>query len=202
MRINERIRINQIRVIADDGGQLGVMTPQAALVLAKERGLDLVEVAPLASPPVCRIMDYNKFRYEQDKRDREAKRKHHIARLKEMKFKPHIEAHDYQVKLQQLQRFLMRGDKVKVTMVYRGRELSHLDLGRRILNRLSTDLQSVARVERDPLLEGRFMSMIYAPDPAALKRLAKQQQKQATARSAASSSAAATSQPQSGQGGS
>ncbi|MBI2884586.1 MAG: translation initiation factor IF-3 [Candidatus Omnitrophica bacterium] len=182
MRVNERIRINQIRVIADDGSQLGVMTPPAALALARERGLDLVEVAPLATPPVCRIMDYNKFRYEQDKRDREAKRKHHIARLKEIKFKPHIEAHDYQVKLQQLTRFLMRGDKVKVTMVYRGRELSHLDLGRRILDRLNTDLLNVARVERDPLLEGRFMSMIYAPDPAALKRIAKQQR--ATAKAA------------------
>ena len=168
-------------MIDDQGVQLGVMNPLDAMKVAKERGLDLVEVAPQAVPPVCRILDFNKFRYDQEKRDREAKRKHHLARLKETKFKPHIEANDYQVKLQQIKRFLMRGDKVKVTMVYRGRELSHLDLGQRILKRLVADLNPMGKVERDPLLEGRFMSMVFGPDAAAIKRMTKQQQAAASA---------------------
>ena len=164
-----------MRVIGADGAQLGVMNPQDALRIAREQGLDLVEVAPTTNPPVCRILDFNKFKYEQDKREREAKKKHHIARLKEMKFKPHIEAHDYKVKLQKLKQFLTRGDKVKVTMVFRGRELTHLELGQRILDRLVTDLTAVGTVERNPLLEGRFMSMIFTPDHAALKRTKRQQ---------------------------
>ena len=173
-RVNERIRIAQVRVIGADGAQLGVMNPLDALKIAREQGLDLVEVAPTTNPPVCRILDFNKFKYEQAKREREAKKKHHIAKLKEMKFKPHIEAHDYQVKLGQLKRFLMRGDKVKVTVVFRGREMTHLELGHRILDRLVTDLTAVGTVERNPLLEGRFMSMIFTPDHAALKRTKRQ----------------------------
>lgn len=169
--MNERIRIAQVRVIGADGAQLGVMTPIDAIRVAREQGLDLVEVAPTTNPPVCRILDFNKFKYEQAKRDREAKKKHHIAKLKEMKFKPHIEAHDYHVKLGQLKRFLTRGDKVKVTMVFRGREMTHLELGQRILDRLVTDLTGTGIVERNPLLEGRFMSMIFTPDHAALKRV-------------------------------
>jgi len=160
-------------VIGEDGSQLGLMTPQDALRVAREGGVDLVEVAPLANPPVCRIMDFNKFKYEEERREREAKKKHHASKLKELKFKPHIEAHDYQVKLQQLKRFLTRGDKVKVTMVYRGREMTHLELGRRILGKLRVDLDGVAKIERDPLLEGRFMSMIFGPDHAGIKRAQK-----------------------------
>ena len=175
MRVNERIRASTIRVIGEEGAQLGVMSPQEALRIAREQGLDLVEVAPTANPPVCRIMDFNKFRYEQAKREREAKRKHHAAKLKEMKFKPHIEAHDYQVKLQKLKRFLTRGDKAKVTMVFRGRELGHLELGRRVLDRLTVDLESIGRIEHEPVLEGRFMTMVFAPDRAALKRANKSQ---------------------------
>ncbi|MBI3323948.1 MAG: translation initiation factor IF-3 [Candidatus Omnitrophica bacterium] len=173
LRINERIRISQIRVIAEDGSQLGVMTPQDALRLAREQGFDLVEVAPLATPPVCRIMDFNKFKYDLDKKERQAKKKHHIAKLKELKFKPHIEEHDYQVKLRKVKQFLSQGDKVKVTMVFRGRELTHVELGRRILDRLKTDLGAVGKVERDPSLEGRFMTMIFMPDQVGLKRSAK-----------------------------
>lgn len=138
-------------------------------------GLDLVEVAPQANPPVCRIMDFNKFKYEQAKREREARKKHRVVRLKEMKFKPHIEQHDYQVKLQQLKRFLSRGDQVKVTMMFRGRELTHVEIGRRVLDRLVTDLQAIGRVERSPMLEGRFMTMIFLTDHAALKRAKKPQ---------------------------
>jgi translation initiation factor IF-3 len=173
LRTNERIRIAQVRVIADDGAQLGVMNPMDALRLAREKGLDLVEVAPMTNPPVCRIMDFNKFKYEQSRRDREAKKKHHLARLKEVKFKPHIEDHDYMVKLNMLKRFLGRGDKAKVTLVFRGRELAHVDIGRRVLERLVADLTSVAIVERTPILEGRFMTMIFQPDHAGIKRLAK-----------------------------
>ena len=125
LRVNERIRISQVRVIGEDGAQLGVMAPTDALRLAKEQGRDLIEAAPQTSPPVCRIMDFNKFRYDEQRREREAKKKHHVAKLKEVKFKPHIEEHDYQVKLGMLKRFLMRGDQAKVTMVYRGRELAH-----------------------------------------------------------------------------
>ena len=151
------------------------MAPQDALRLAREVGLDLVEVAPQANPPVCRIMDFNKFKYEQAKQEREAKKKHRVVRLKEMKFKPHIEQHDYQVKLQQLKRFLSRGDQVKVTMMFRGRELTHVEIGRRVLNRLVTDLQAIGKVERSPMLEGRFMTMVFLPDHAALKRVKKPQ---------------------------
>ena len=173
--MNERIRIAQIRVIAEDGAQLGVMTPPDALRLAREQGYDLVEVAPQASPPVCRIMDFNKFKYEQQKREREAKKMHHLAKLKEVKFKPHIGTHDYGVKVQQLKRFLSRGDKAKVTMVFRGREMAHIDVGRRVLDRVVTDLQQVGIVERNPILEGRFLTMIFSPDAVALRRAKKQQ---------------------------
>lgn len=178
LRVNERIRINQVRVIGDDGAQLGVMAPADALRLARERGLDLVEVAPQTSPPVCRIMDFNKFRYDEDRRDREAKKKHHVTKLKEVKFKPHIEEHDYQVKLNMLKRFLMRGDQAKVTMVYRGRELAHTELGRRILDRLVEDLKVISKIERTPMLDGRFLTMVIGPDREKIKRISKQLQAQ------------------------
>ena len=171
LRVNERIRISQVRVIGDDGAQLGIMAPGDALRLARERGLDLVEVAPQTNPPVCRIMDFNKFRYEEQRRDREAKKKHHVAKLKEVKFKPHIEQHDYQVKLDMIKRFLTRGDQVKVTMVYRGRELAHTELGRRILDRLIEDLKPISKVERTPALDGRFMTMVFGSDRDKIKQL-------------------------------
>ena len=170
LRVNERIRISQVRVIGEDGAQLGVMAPADALRVAREQGLDLVEVAPQTNPPVCRIMDFNKFRYEEQRREREARKKHHVAKLKEIKLKPHIEEHDYQVKLGMLKRFLMRGDQAKVTMVYRGRELAHTELGRRILDRLVGDLQSISKVERTPILDGRFMTMVFGPDREKIKR--------------------------------
>ena len=172
--MNERIRISQARVIAADGAQLGVMNPVDALKMAREQGLDLVEVAPQTTPPVCRIMDFNKFRYEEQRREREAKKKHHVAKLKEVKFKPHIEEHDYRVKLDRLKRFLMRGDQAKVTMVYRGRELAHTELGRRILDRLIEDLKALSRVERTPMLDGRFMTMVFGPDRDKIKQLERQ----------------------------
>ena len=174
LRVNERIRVSQVRVIGEDGAQLGVMAPPEAIRLAREQGFDLVEVAPQTTPPVCRIMDFNKFRYEEQRREREAKRKHHVAKLKEVKFKPHIEEHDYHVKLGMLKRFLMRGDQAKVTMVYRGRELAHTELGRRILDRLVEDLKPVSKVERSPILEGRFMTMVFGSDREKVKQLERQ----------------------------
>ena len=151
------------------------MAPADALRLARERGLDLVEVAPQTNPPVCRILDFNKFRYEEQRREREAKKKHHIAKLKELKFKPRIEEHDYQVKLRKLTNFLMQGDQAKVTMVYRGREMAHIELGRRILDRLVEDLKIVSKVERTPQLDGRFMTMVFGPDREKIQRLERQQ---------------------------
>ena len=174
LRVNERIRISQVRVIGEQGEQLGVMAPPDAIRLARERGLDLVEVAPQTNPPVCRILDFNKFRYEEQRREREAKKKHHIAKLKELKFKPRIEEHDYQVKLRKLKNFLMQGDQAKVTMVYRGREMAHIELGRRILDRLVEDLKIVSKVERTPQLDGRFMTMVFGPDREKIQRLERQ----------------------------
>ena len=194
LRVNERIRIAQVRVIGDEGAQLGVMAPSDALRLARERGLDLVEVAPQTSPPVCRIMDFNKFRYEEQRREREAKKKHHVAKLKEVKFKPRIEAHDYQVKLRRLKTFLMRGDQAKVTMVYRGRELAHVELGRRILDRLVEDLKSISKVERTPMLDGRFMTMVFGPDREKIRRV-EQQARQKSPPAAATASSAPAKRP-------
>ena len=162
-------------MIAEDGQQLGLLAPADALRMARERGLDLVEVAPNATPPVCRILDFNKFRYEEQRREREARKKHHVTKLKEVKFKPHIGENDYQVKLRMLKRFLMRGDQAKVTMVYRGRELAHTELGRRILDRLVDDLKPISKVERTPSLEGRFMTMIFGPDRDGIRLIAKQE---------------------------
>lgn len=168
--INDRIRINQVRVIGADGAQLGVMPPADGIRLAREKGLDLVCVSPQTTPPVCRIMDFNRFRYEEERHEREGKKKHHISKLKEVKFRPRIEAHDYRVKLGNLKRFLIRGDKTKVTLVYRGRELAHKELGTRVLNRLVEDLRTYGKVERDPLLEGRFMTMVFSPDREGIRR--------------------------------
>ena len=195
--MNERIRISQVRVIGEDGAQLGVMAPADALRLAREHGLDLVEVAPQTSPPVCRIMDFNKFRYDEQRREREAKKKHRIAKLKEVKFKPHIEEHDYQVKLGMLKRFLTRGDQAKVTMVYRGRELAHTELGRKILDRLVEDLRAVSKIERTPMLDGRFMTMVFGPDREKIRQLERQLARQkAQAERAASPRPPAPAPPQ------
>jgi translation initiation factor IF-3 len=178
LRVNERIRVAQVRVIGEDGSQLGVMAPPDALKIAREQGLDLVEVAPAVNPPVCRILNFNKFRYDEQRREREAKRKHHVAKLKEVKFKPRIEEHDYQVKLGMLKRFLLRGDQAKVTMVYRGREMAHTELGRRILDRLIGDLSAISKVERTPQLDGRFMTMVFGSDREKIKRLEQQAARQ------------------------
>ncbi|MBL7155837.1 MAG: translation initiation factor IF-3 [Candidatus Omnitrophica bacterium] len=163
MRANRRIRAASVRLIGEDGKQFGVVNINDALRIAEEAGFDLVEVAPNVNPPVCRIMDYSKFKYEQEKREREAKKKQHIVHLKELKFGPKIEEHDYQVKLHHLEKFIKRGDKVKITMRFRGREMQHIELGRKVLDRLVKDISALGEVEKSPSLEGRIMTMSINP---------------------------------------
>lgn len=133
---------------------------QEALKKSEEAGLDLVEVAPTAVPPVCRIIDYSKYKYEQEKREKEARKKQRVIHIKEIRLGPKIGEHDYQFKLRNLEEFLKRGDKVKITMMFKGREMSHMDLGRKILERLSSDISSVGEIEESPRLEGRFLNMV------------------------------------------
>ena len=166
MRINEEIRAREVRVITADGEQLGIMSGRAAQQLAVERHLDLVEIAPTAKPPVCKIMDYGKFRYEQQKREKEARKKQKTFDIKEVKLRPGIEDHDFNVKYKTAVRFLEDGDKVKVTIMFRGRELSHPELGEVLLNKMAQQLKEIAVVERVPKLEGKNMIMIVAPKPA------------------------------------
>ncbi len=163
LKINEEIRAREVRVTSSTGEQLGIMATREALRIAAEQQLDLVEVAPMGKPPVCRIMDFGKYRYEQQKRDKEAKKKQKVVTVKEVKLRPNIEQHDFNVKLKNALRFLEDGDKVKVTIMFRGRELSHPELGREVLLKMATELKDLVTVERDPKLEGKNMIMILAP---------------------------------------
>ena len=162
-RVNEEIRAREIRVVDPEGKQLGIMSAREALRLAEELQLDLVEVAPQARPPVCRLMDFGRYKYEQSKREREARKRQRTVELKEIKFRPRIEEHDFRVKLRNATRFLNDGDKVKVTIVFRGREIVHTQLGEQLMNRLASELAELATVERAPRLEGKQMVMILAP---------------------------------------
>ena len=162
-RINERIRVPQVRLIGPDGNQLGVMSIQKAQDLANQAELDLVEVAPQADPPVCRIVDFSKFKYDQEKKEREAKKHQKQGRLKEIRLKPNIDEHDYQTKLKQVISFLKKKDKVKINLSFRGRQMEHMDLGRKLLNRFILDTQNDGQIEREPNLEGRIMSLVVAP---------------------------------------
>ncbi|MEM7411030.1 MAG: translation initiation factor IF-3 [Myxococcota bacterium] len=166
-RINEMIRAAEIRVIGDDGEQLGVMTPEDAIARAEDVGLDLVEVAPGSRPPVCRIMDYGRYKYEQKKKAN--KSKGHAASLKEVKLRPRTDQHDLDFKLKNARRFLMDGDKVKVTVMYRGREMVHRDIGRKQLDKVVELLGPLAAVENPPRMEGRFLSMILVPNREAVE---------------------------------
>ena len=165
MRINAEIRAREVRVIGSDGEQLGIMSGREAQQLAYEKHLDLVEIAPTGKPPVCRIMDYGKYRYEQQKREKEARKKQKTFDIKEVKLRPGIEEHDFNVKFKNAVRFLEDGDKVKVTIMFRGRELSHPELGEVLLNKMAAQLKEMAVVERQPKLEGKNMIMIVAPKP-------------------------------------
>ncbi|KFI31082.1 translation initiation factor IF-3 [Haematobacter massiliensis] len=162
-RVNERIRAPEIRLIGAEGENVGVVTPARALALAQEAGLDLVEISPNATPPVCKIMDFGKFKYENQKREAEARKKQKTIEVKEIKFRPGTDTHDYDVKMRSVLKFLEGGDKVKVTLRFRGREMAHQQLGMELLNRVAADVAEVGKVENMPKLEGRQMVMMIGP---------------------------------------
>ena len=163
IRTNERIRVREVRVIDDEGKQIGILQPFEALRLAREKNLDLVEVSPTAQPPVCRIMDFGKYLYEQDKKERAAKKHQKIITVKEVKFKINVDEHDYEFKKNHVLRFLEDGDKVKATIFFRGREMTHTNLGRQILDRLIKDIGDKGIVEFRPRMEGNTLHAILAP---------------------------------------
>lgn len=161
--MNEGIRVPQVRLIDQDGNPAGVVATPEALRMAKEAELDLVEVAAQAAPPVCRIMDFSKFKYDQEKKEKEARKKQKIVHLKEIKFHPFIDENDYKVKFNNLLRFLKQGDKAKVTMVFRGREMNYVATGRKVLERLATEIAAIGEVEKAPFMEGKMITMIIMP---------------------------------------
>lgn len=163
LRVNEMIRCPQVRLISEAGEQLGIKPIEEAQRIALDQDLDLVEVAPQASPPVCKIMDYGKFCYEQEQKQKAARKKQSIVVVKEMKMRPKIDIHDYETKKKHIVRFLSQGHKVKVTIMFRGREMTHTELGLNLLNRLSEELQEMATVEARPNLDGRNMTMVLTP---------------------------------------
>jgi translation initiation factor IF-3 len=163
VRVNRQIRISPVRVIAPDGEQLGILPIERAQEIADEQGLDLVEVAPMARPPVCRIMDYGKFKYEEQRQAREARKKQHHVQLKEVKMRPGIEEHDFDFKIRHARRFLEEGNKVKLTMMFRGRQMAHPEFGRQVLDRVTISLQDLSKVEAQPMMEGRSMTMVLTP---------------------------------------
>ncbi len=162
-RVNEGIRAREVRVVNTDGNQLGIFSSREALRLAEEKQLDLVEISPAARPPVCKIMDFGKYKYEQSKREKEARKKQKTISVKEVKLRPNIEDHDFEVKARNAIRFLKEGDKVKATIIFRGREIVHTQLGQKLLKRLAERVQDISQVERHPRLEGRNMIMILSP---------------------------------------
>jgi len=162
-QVNEAIRAREVRLIGVDGSQLGIKPLREALQLAQEANMDLVNVAPHAKPPVCRIMDYGKYRYEQSKREKEARKNQKIIQIKEVRLSPTIEENDVQTKLKNVKKFLQKGDKVKLSIRFRGREITHQELGRRILDRMAEEVKDISDVERQPKLEGRQMIMILTP---------------------------------------
>jgi len=164
-RVNERIRSDEIRLIGAEGENVGVVTPSRAMQMAEEAGLDLVEISPNASPPVCKIMDFGKFKYETQKKEAEARKKQKIIEVKEVKFRPNTDTHDYEVKMRNVFKFLENGDKVKVTLRFRGREMAHLNLGRELLERVAEDVEGSGKVENMPKMEGRQMIMMIGPIP-------------------------------------
>jgi len=161
--VNRQIRISPVRVIGADGSQLGILEVDAALSMAQELGLDLVEVAAAARPPVVRIMDYGKFKFEQAKQARLAKKKQHVIHLKEVKYRPGIDDHDFDTKTRHARRFLEEGNKVKVTLMFRGRQIAHPELGKAVVERVSQELADLAKIESAPTMEGKSMTMILAP---------------------------------------
>lgn len=165
IRVNERIRSPEIRVIGPNSEQLGILVIKRALELAVENELDLVEVAPMANPPVCRIMDFSKYKYDQEKKERRVKKSQHVTHLKQIRIKPHIGEGDYLIKLNQAKAFLEKKDKVKINLFFRGRELSFRDLGKKVLERFVNDISEHGLVEKAPIMEGKVMSVTVAPKP-------------------------------------
>jgi translation initiation factor IF-3 len=163
VRVNEGIRAKEIRVIGENGEQLGIMPVTQALTLAQEREQDLVEVAPTANPPVCRVMNYGKFQYQKSKRAHEAKKHQKQVMLKEVKFRPRTDEHDYQFKKNHILRFLSDGNKAKATLVFRGREMTHQEIGRQLMERLVNDLNEIGSLEKAPRMEGYALVAIFAP---------------------------------------
>ena len=163
IRINYEIRTEKVRVIDADGKQLGILSVKDAMRIAEEKVLDLVEVAPTSTPPVCRIMDFGKYRYEQTKKEKEARKKQHSIKLKEIKIRPAIEEHDYQVKKNHLLEFLDKGHKVKVVVMFRGRELGHLEFGHKLIERLSEDTKAVGALESQPKAIGKVIVCVFSP---------------------------------------
>jgi translation initiation factor IF-3 len=163
--VNDRIRAPEIRLIGAEGENIGVVHPAKAMALAEEAGLDLVEISPNATPPVCKIMDFGKFKYEQQKRESEARKKQKVIEVKEVKFRPNTDTHDYDVKLRNVIKFLEKGDKVKVTLRFRGREMAHQNLGRELLQRVAEDVKELGKVESMPKVEGRQMVMMIGSVP-------------------------------------
>jgi translation initiation factor IF-3 len=163
LRINDQIRIRQVRVIDENGEQLGILPTEDALARAKTAGLDLIEVSPTAQPPVCKIADYGRLKYEQSKKDKDARKKQRHFELREVKLRPKIETHDYETKARMAERLLLDGSKIKVTIMFRGREITYTSFGRRLLDRMAEDMAPLATVEREARLEGRNMFMILAP---------------------------------------
>ncbi len=164
-RVNDRIRAPEIRLIGAEGENVGVVSPERGMDLADQAGLDLVEISPNAQPPVCKIMDFGKYKYEQQKRESEARKKQKTIEVKEIKFRPNTDTHDYDVKMRNVFKFLENGDKVKITMRFRGREMAHLELGRQLLERVAADVEGSGKVENMPKLEGRQMVMMIGPLP-------------------------------------
>ncbi|TMJ61844.1 MAG: translation initiation factor IF-3 [Alphaproteobacteria bacterium] len=162
-RINDEISVMRVRLVDEHGEMVGIVGRNEAIEMAVEAGLDLVEVAPNADPPVCKILDYGKFKYEEQKKKNEARKKQKIIEVKEIKLRPSIDDHDYQVKMRSMNKFIEEGDKVKVTMRFRGRELAHQELGMNVLMRVKEDLDEIAKVEQFPRMEGRQMTMVVSP---------------------------------------
>ncbi len=168
--VNERIRVPQVRLVDENGNMIGIVSTKEALEMARQRGYDLVEVSAKAHPPVCRIMDYGKYKYELSKKAKKAKKKQHIVQTKEIKMRPNIEAHDYNFKLNHARRFFENGNKVKFHLIFKGREVTHLDMGMNVLNKIAQDLGDVAVVESAPRKEGMVMTMVMAPKPGLRKQ--------------------------------
>ena len=185
LRINHRIRVPEIRVIADEGEQLGVMPTHEALRLAEERGLDLVEISPRAFPPVCRIMDYGKYKYEEAKKKQQARKRASTVETKEIKFRPKTEEHDMAFKVKHVRRFLEEGNKVRLAVVFRGREITHPQTGMAVLNKVVDLCNDIASVEATPNMEGRRMIMVIAPKPGVVRKAQEAKKAQVAAQMAA-----------------